>query len=179
MGTEDQITRLERQLADQRRRHERELARAAEQGQLKGAQAALTVIDGLDRAIAEMGAGAKAFEAGFEMLRKAAVAELAQLGMETLYPLGENFDPHQHEAVGHRPGSPEGMILQVVRRGWSGEGGLVRAAQVIVALPRVAESERVPCPHGRPDASQCMTCFRESRGWGSEESSETRRRGHR
>lgn len=177
MGTPEQFARLKQQLAEQARRHERDLERAADEALLRGCQAAMTVVDGLDRALEEPGSGARAYISGFEMLRKAALAELARLGLESVYPLGESFDPHRHEAVGHRPGAPEGEVLQVVRRGWSAEQGLVRAAQVIVALPRVAEEEQVPCPHGRPDASQCMSCFKESRGWGSEAAGEQRRRG--
>lgn len=176
MGTDEQIARLERQLADQRRRHERDLARTADEGVLRGAEAAIAVIDGLDRALADLGAGARAYAAGFEMLRTGAIAELAQLGLETIWPLEDDFDPHHHEAVGHRPGSPEGRVVQVVRRGWAAGHGLVRAAQVIVALPGVPESEQVTCPHGRRDASQCMACFRERSGWGSEDVSERRRR---
>lgn len=168
---------LEDQLDELRRRHVRELARAEQTGTERGSSAALVVIDGLDRALDDLGAAGAAFAAGFEMLRRTALAELARIGMESDYPLGDQFDPHRHEAVGHRPGEPEGRILHVVRRGWSAPHGMTRAAQVIVALPRVASADQVTCPHGRPDASQCMACFKARRGgWGDDTGTETRRR---
>lgn len=177
MGTQE-TNPLERQLEEQRRRHERELRRAGEQGVLSGSQASIAVIDGLDRALDELGPAARGYLTGFELLRRSALGELAKLGLTSDYPLTETFDPRKHEAVGQRPGSPEGSVLQVVRRGWASPQGMIRAAQVIVAMPKVAAEDLIPCPHGRPDASQCMTCFRESLGW-DEEAGETRRRGRR
>lgn len=69
---------------------------------------------------------------------------LAKEGLERDYPLGVEFDPNAHEAVGHLPdeesvggGSTEGsgdkqVVGQVMRAGYRWRGAVVRPAMVMV-----------------------------------------------
>jgi molecular chaperone GrpE len=67
---------------------------------------------------------------------------LAKEGLERDYPLGEEFDPNAHEAVGHLPdeavedGGPgdtdKQVVGQVMRAGYRWRGAVVRPAMVMV-----------------------------------------------
>jgi molecular chaperone GrpE len=69
---------------------------------------------------------------------------LAKEGLERDYPLGEEFDPNAHEAVGHLPdeaaegggssdaGSDKQVVGQVMRAGYRWRGAVVRPAMVMV-----------------------------------------------
>ena len=70
---------------------------------------------------------------------------LAKEGLERIDPLGEEFDPNAHEAVGHLPaedadaahgvgdtGSGEPVVGQVMRAGYRWRGTVVRPAMVMV-----------------------------------------------
>jgi molecular chaperone GrpE len=62
-----------------------------------------------------------------------------RLGVETHSPApGDAFDPRKHEAVSREdaPGAPEGMILNVLREGYSLGSQLLRPALVTVASGR-------------------------------------------
>jgi len=98
------------------------------------------VLDALDLAIAHVGdAGtdeAKALVAASGLLH----GILEKEGLERIDPLGEEFDPTAHEAVGHMP-APEGAeptasgeprVSQVMRAGYRWHGTVVRAAMVMV-----------------------------------------------
>ena len=51
------------------------------------------------------------------------------------HPLGQAFDPHQHEAISHQPDAkvPAESVLTVVRTGFSLNGRLLRPAAVVVS----------------------------------------------
>ncbi len=68
---------------------------------------------------------------------------LAKEGLERDYPLGAEFDPNAHEAVGHLPdeaagggpgegGSDKQVVGQVMRAGYRWRGAVVRPAMVMV-----------------------------------------------
>jgi molecular chaperone GrpE len=69
---------------------------------------------------------------------------LAKAGLERLDPMGEEFDPNAHEAVGHLPagaddGGPdepsaagEPVVGQVMRAGYRWNGAVIRPAMVMV-----------------------------------------------
>ena len=69
---------------------------------------------------------------------------LAKEGLERIDPLGQEFDPNAHEAVGHLPaeeagetddagaGPAEPVVGQVMRAGYRWRGAVVRPAMVMV-----------------------------------------------
>jgi molecular chaperone GrpE len=68
---------------------------------------------------------------------------LTKAGLERLHPVGEQFDPTAHEAVGHLPadeGDPGGggaaagepVVGQVMRAGYRWNGAVIRPAMVMV-----------------------------------------------
>lgn len=60
---------------------------------------------------------------------------LKDMGLEPFGVIGENFDPHQHEASSEQQieNSPSGIILDVLQRGWRRNKFIVRPAKVIVS----------------------------------------------
>jgi molecular chaperone GrpE len=60
---------------------------------------------------------------------------LSKEGLERLDPVGEKFDPNEHEAVAHEPGEggPDGPVVAgLMRAGYRWKGRLVRPAMVSV-----------------------------------------------
>lgn len=100
----------------------------------------LPVLDALDLATEHVGdAGsdeAKALVAASGLLQ----GVLAKEGLERISPLGEEFDPNAHEAVGQVPAaegaeptpSGEPRVSQVMRAGYRWHGNVVRPAMVMV-----------------------------------------------
>lgn len=78
-----------------------------------------------------------------------AVKELKQVlqseGLDEI-PAGSVFDPSLHEAVDTRQGE-DNKILKVVRKGYTLNGKVIRAAQVVVGRknpPSMEETENIP-----------------------------------
>lgn len=96
------------------------------------------VLDNLTLALAaakQSGADVKALIGGIEMVLAQLKSAVAAHGLKEIAPLGQAFDPHQHEAISHAPSTevtPE-HVLTVVRTGYSLNGRLLRPASVIVS----------------------------------------------
>jgi molecular chaperone GrpE len=83
----------------------------------------------------------KALAGGVELVQQQLKGALAAHGLKEINPLGEPFDPHQHEAISHQPSAdvaPE-RVLKVVRTGYVLNGRLLRPASVIVSSGKPAE----------------------------------------
>ena len=57
---------------------------------------------------------------------------LAKEGLERLDPVGEAFDPAEHDAVMHEEGDGEPEVIEVMRAGYRWRGRLLRPAMVKV-----------------------------------------------
>ncbi len=100
----------------------------------------LPVLDALDLATDHVGdhesEEARALVAASGLLR----GVLAKEGLERIDPVGEEFDPNAHEAVGKVPAPPgaeptasgEPVVAQVMRAGYRWHGTVVRPAMVMV-----------------------------------------------
>jgi molecular chaperone GrpE len=62
---------------------------------------------------------------------------LRDSGVEVIDAVGQPFDPHRHEALGHHESEehPEGHVLTQMRKGYKLKDRLLRAASVFVAKP--------------------------------------------
>jgi molecular chaperone GrpE len=83
----------------------------------------------------QSGADVKALVGGVEMVLAQLKSALASHGLKEISPLGQPFDPHQHEAISHAPSADvkEEHVVTVVRTGYSLNGRLLRPASVIVS----------------------------------------------
>jgi molecular chaperone GrpE len=83
----------------------------------------------------------KALAGGVELVQQQLRAALAAHGLKEINPVGEAFDPHQHEAISHEPSADVKAehVLKVVRTGYVLNGRLLRPASVIVSSGKPAE----------------------------------------
>ena len=103
----------------------------------------LAVKDSLEMGIqAADNANVEALLAGKEATLKLLATTLERFGIEELDPEGEPFDPELHEAMTMQPSEDmePGSVLQVIQKGYSLNGRLLRPAMVVVA----AEPEPKP-----------------------------------
>lgn len=121
-----------------RKRAERDKRDSYDQAVIATVRSFLPVVDNLDRALdsARQHEAAGAIVEGIEMIRFQLDEILLSLGVESVNPLGESFDPELHEAIAReeRDDVAPHEIVDVVQKGYKLRGRLVRAAMVRVAV---------------------------------------------
>ena len=136
---DEQILRLAAELDNVRRRAKRDVASAEGRGIAKLARQMLPALDDVARALAAVGEQPNDHDEhlahALRLVQKDLIAALAQVGVEAESPLGEQFDPHKHEAVAMTPveGSEPGTIVEVYAVGYLHQESVLRAAKVVVA----------------------------------------------
>ena len=96
------------------------------------------VLDNLALAITaakQPNADVKSLVGGVDMVLSQLKTALSNHGLKEINPVGQPFDPHQHEAISHQPSNEvkEEHVLTVVRTGYSLNGRLLRPASVVVS----------------------------------------------
>lgn len=94
----------------------------------------LPIIDSLEMAEKQTG-DADAIKAGVAMVLKMAGENLAKMGITQFGAPGEKFDPEKHTAVFHVDDDEKGEneIVEVLQKGYSRDGKIIRYAVVKVA----------------------------------------------
>jgi len=99
----------------------------------------LPVLDNFEMGMqqAKSATDAKAIAQGLEMVLAQFQQALRDAGVEVIDAVGQPFDPHRHEALGHHESHehPEGQVLTQMRKGYKLKDRLLRAASVFVAKP--------------------------------------------
>ena len=127
-----------------RKRVDREASQAESRGRAALARELLSVVDNLERALAaaepraENGADNHIAE-GIRLVHEELSGVLTNAGIESYSPVGEQFDPDQHEAMLTRPGK-SGEILEVFQKGYRLNGQVLRPARVVVGAPENAQA---------------------------------------
>lgn len=145
-AAKDQALRTAAEAQNQRKRAERDVENAHKYGQEKLISALLPVLDNLDRALdavakdsnADQSDSMKSIIEGVELTRKSALDALKRFSVEVLEPYGEPFDPQQHEAMTMVPSdtAEPNSVIDVLQKGYSLNGRLLRAAMVVIAKPQ-------------------------------------------
>ena len=135
-----------------RKRVSREAAEAEARGRAGLARELLSVVDNLERALAaaeprDDGIPNHIAE-GVRLVYEELSGVLANAGISSFSPTGEQFDPDQHEAMLTRPGKA-GEVLEVFQKGYRLNGQVLRPARVVVGA---ADSEHQPSG-GEPPAA--------------------------
>jgi molecular chaperone GrpE len=118
-----------------RKRVARDSALAQERGVAKLAKELLPALDSLDRAL-DGAAADDPLREGVRLVREELTAALGRAGIEAFAPLGQTFDPAEHEAVAQAPvaGYAAGTVAEVYQTGYRTVGGnVIRPARVLVA----------------------------------------------
>jgi molecular chaperone GrpE len=120
-----------------RKRAAKDVAAAETRGVSKLARELLPALDNLSRALAaaEAGDDTRHLAEGIKLVHDDLVAALERVGIEAYSPEGEPFDPELHEAMAQQPaeGAQSGTIIEVYEPGYRLNGGVLRAAKVVVA----------------------------------------------
>jgi len=141
----DQALRAKADVENIRRRSARDVENAHKYALERMTGELLPVLDSLEKAVesASMATQASAIGEGVELSLKMFLTVLSRFGIEQLDPLGEPFDPQFHEALAmvEKPDSEPNSVMEVIQRGYSLNGRLVRAAKVVVVKAAGGDEE--------------------------------------
>lgn len=101
----------------------------------------LPVLDNLERALAVPEGDGSGIRAGVELVLRQLKDVLARYGLVELNPQAEAFDPRYHEAIARqeREDLQSDQVLEVLQKGYTLHGRLLRPALVVVGVPKKSE----------------------------------------
>ena len=133
----DQLLRTVAEMENVRRRAQRDIENAHKFAVEKLLSDLLPVVDSLEKAeeAAQSTDNAASMAEGIGLSLKLFVGILEKAGVVMIDPFGEPFDPQLHEAMAMvpNPDTEPNTVMDVMQRGYTLNGRLVRAAKVIVA----------------------------------------------
>ncbi len=134
----DMALRAEAEMQNLQRRTARDVENAHKFGVEKFVQNLLPVVDSLEKAIEATdqasGDNVDAIAEGMRLCHKLMVDTLTKEGVEIVDPVGEPFDPNEHQAMSmvENADMEPNSVLAVVQKGCKLNGRLVRPAMVMV-----------------------------------------------
>jgi molecular chaperone GrpE len=130
----DLALRAEAEMQNLQRRTAREVENAHKFGVEKFVLNMLPVVDSLEKAIESTDDKVDAIAEGLRLCHKLMVDTLIKEGVEITDPVGEPFDPNEHQAMSmvENPDLEPNSVLAVVQKGCKLNGRLVRPAMVMV-----------------------------------------------
>jgi molecular chaperone GrpE len=144
----DSLRRLQAEFENYKKRVMKQQGDQVARAAVSLVEKVLPVLDTLDLATQHLGDAESADGRALVAVASQLHDTLAKEGLERIDPLGEEFDPNAHEAVGHLPadedgagpagadgaagGSGEPVVGQVMRAGYRWRGTVVRPAMVMV-----------------------------------------------
>ena len=135
----EKAVRATAEMENIRRRAERDVENAHKFGEEKLLKSLLPVMDSLEQALQAADnvsdEASESMKQGLELTIKLFVDTLEKAQVKQLDPLGEAFDPQQHEAMSMQvaPDAKPGTILIVFQKGYTLNERVIRPARVIVA----------------------------------------------
>jgi molecular chaperone GrpE len=131
------LVRSQADMQNVRRRAERDVENAHKYAVEKFVKDLLAVLDSMDRAL-ELAETTEGFDVamleGTQMTHKLLLDTAAKHGVEPINPVGEVFDPQEHQAMSmvesadHEPNT----VIAIMQKGYKLEGRVIRAAMVMV-----------------------------------------------
>jgi molecular chaperone GrpE len=117
-----------------RKRMSREARVAESRGVGRLVKELLPALDNLERAISHATEDDPLLE-GIRLVHADFASALGRVGVESYSPVGEPFDPAEHEAMAQLPvdGAASGTVVEVYQPGYRLDGNLLRPARVVVA----------------------------------------------
>ena len=134
----DALLRRRADFENYRRRVERDRGAAQAEAEAGILRHLLGTVDNLERALAASGTDSGLRE-GVALTLRELLSLLDSLGVAVVDPLGQRFDPSQHQAILHEPaaGFEAGTVAEVLRKGYTYKDRLLRPALVKVASGEV------------------------------------------
>jgi molecular chaperone GrpE len=138
-GLKDQVLRAQAEMENVRRRAARDVENAHKYALERFTSDLLPVLDSLEKAVEasgeSAGEAAGAIKEGVELSLKLFLTTLEKAGVIQVDPHGEPFDPQLHEAMAMvpNPDTEPNSVIEVMQKGYTLNGRLVRAAKVVVS----------------------------------------------
>ncbi|MEE2764222.1 MAG: nucleotide exchange factor GrpE [Pseudomonadota bacterium] len=138
---QEQMLRAQAEMQNVRRRAEIDVEKAHKFALEKFVKELLPVADSLEKAVESTEGHENAGEVvasireGVEMTLNLFMSSLKKFNVEQINPVGEPFDPQQHEAMSMvpAPDAEPNSVVAVVQKGYLLNGRVVRPAMVVVA----------------------------------------------
>jgi len=130
----DQLLRSKAEMENIRRRTTKEVADARKFAVERFATDLLDVVDNLERALAVEEGNEQGMRDGIQLTLDAWHGVMGKFSMERVDAMGEQFDPHKHEALSKMPAEEaEGTVVAQHCAGYTLHGRLIRPAKVLVS----------------------------------------------
>ncbi|MDQ6956895.1 MAG: nucleotide exchange factor GrpE [Mariprofundaceae bacterium] len=130
----DKLLRQHAEMDNLRKRTAREVVDARKFAVEKFTVALLDVVDNLERALDVEEGKEDALRDGVQRTLDSWRGMMEKFDVERIDAVGEQFDPHKHEALSQMPSNePEGVVINQHCAGYMLNGRLIRPAQVLVS----------------------------------------------
>ncbi|MDO8847423.1 MAG: nucleotide exchange factor GrpE [Coriobacteriia bacterium] len=141
----DTAQRLQADFDNYRKRVARDAEDAAKRAGQRVISEMLPALDNLERALAHVESGGEGQQLtdGVRMVVQQVLDVFAKEGVERIDPLGQQFDPNEHQAVGQsaRDDVPESTVVDMFQAGYRMHGRVLRPAAVVVSTGGPAPKE--------------------------------------
>ena len=144
----DQYLRSEAEMANLRRRVEKDVENAHKYGQEKLSRELLAVADNLERAVLSSeseSADLVSLKEGVDLTLKGLKDLFIKFNIEAIDPEGNPFDPQLHQAMTmvENPNVEPNTVIAVMQKGYQLNGRLIRPAMVMVSKGGSAASKTI------------------------------------
>ena len=131
----EQVLRANAEMQNVRRRAEQDVEKAHKFALERFAGELLPVVDNLERALAAIPVEETVNREGVELPLKSLLGALEKHGVSLIDPHGEHFNPEHHQAIAmlDAPHATPNSVVDVMQKGYSLNGRLLRPAMVAVA----------------------------------------------
>jgi molecular chaperone GrpE len=133
----DQLLRKQAEVENFRKRAEREKEEFMQYSLSSAVKELLPILDGFELAMNNDGGGDE-YRKGIALIYQKLASALQKLGLKPIESKGQEFDPHQHQAVAtvETDEVPEHNVVEELQRGYFFKDRLLRPAMVKVAKRR-------------------------------------------
>lgn len=131
----EQQLRASAEAQNARRRAEQDAEKARKFALEKFVRELLPVVDSLEKGLESMSEVSETHREGVSMTLRMQLDVLEKFGVEQIDPQGEPFDPQYHEAMTmvQNPEMEPNTVMDVMQKGYTLNGRLVRPAMVVVS----------------------------------------------
>jgi len=130
----DEWLRAKAETENVRRRGQEDVTKAHRFGLESFSSALLPVKDSLDAALAVENASLDSFKEGVEITSKQLTGVFEKFSIRAIDPIGQKFDPHQHQAIGQVESDAEpNTVVSVLQKGYLLHDRVLRPALVMVS----------------------------------------------
>ncbi|HIG07648.1 MAG: nucleotide exchange factor GrpE [Methylococcales bacterium] len=145
-GNWDKALRIQAEMENVKRRSQKDIESAHKFALVGFAKELLTVVDSLElglQAVTDSPEMVKISE-GNALTLKQFLSVFSKFNIETIDPVGEKFNPEQHQAISMQesPDVEPNTVVTVFQKGYLLNGRILRPAMVIVAKAPSAEVEK-------------------------------------